>query len=422
MSNPARKMSGGGRDADVVIVGAGIIGLMSARLLRQQGANVIVVDRELPGRQATWSAGGMLSPLIESEDDDPFFHIADRSFDLYPALIEALRQEGGIDVDYRRTGKLQCALEDDGVMALRRLASSPRAGPYGLQLYSGDEARALHPALSDRVQAALFVERDYCVDNRLLARALIQNASACGVDVRVGADAEAILIEGGDARGVRLSSGEELRAAHVVVAAGAWSAQLTGLPRPLPVRPLRGQMLAFDARAAGTPAFEPAVGSEVCYLIPRSDGRLLVGATVEDVGFEDGPTPEGIAWLLDAATAVVPAVASLPIIETWANFRPGTPDGWPIIGADPTIAGLVYATGHYRNGILLGPVTAEAVAMIIGGTTPDWMNPFAISRFDGLSTPTVADPRCDLCGSKMLDRHCKLVCVQCGYQRDCSDP
>lgn len=381
-----------GARADVIVIGAGIIGCTIARLLSARGADVLLIDRDSPGRRATWAAGGMLSPLIESDADDPLFHLADRSFDLYPALVDEVQRESGIDVDYRKTGKLQCALDDDHAESLRRLFDGSRAARYGLRIYSGDEARSIQPGLSTTVQSALFVERDHCVDNRLLAQAVSASAVACGARIRIGVPVEALLYDANRVRGVRLSSDETLRADNVVVAAGAWSTQIGGMPTPVPVRPIRGQMMAVDTRAArgsaqvGGPAdvaFECCVGTEACYMIPRSDGRLLIGATVEDVGFDGGPTPAGLAWLVDAASAVVPGIASLPVLETWAGYRPGTPDGWPIIGPDPVVRGLTYATGHYRNGILLAPVTAEAVAAIIDGRSEAWFAPFAITRFGG---------------------------------------
>lgn len=370
--------------ADIVIIGAGIIGCTIARLLALRGADVIVVDGDTPGRCATWAAGGMLSPLIESAADDPFFHLADRSFDLYPALVERVEGESGMSVDYRTSGKLQCALDDSNAAALRRLYDSPRAKQYGLRLLDGDDARAFQPGLSRDVQCALFVERDHCVDNRLFAQAIAASAAAVGVRFMIGSP---VITVGGDASGVAgvaLASGGILAADTVVVAAGAWSALLERLPTAIPVAPVRGQMLAVDTGprgADGSAMFECVVGTEACYMIPRSDGRLVIGATVEHVGFDAGPTPHGIAWLIECARAVMPGIAALPLIETWAGYRPGTPDGWPIIGADPAMRGLVHATGHYRNGILLAPVTAEAVASIIDGNAPEWIEPFNISRF-----------------------------------------
>jgi glycine oxidase len=370
--------------ADVVIVGAGIIGCTIARLLALRGADVLVIDRDSPGRRATWAAGGMLSPLIESAADDPFFHLADRSFDLYPALVEAVERESGMSVDYRTSGKLQCALDSESANDLRKLYDSPRAQQYGLRLFDGAEARAFQPGLSDDVQSALFVERDHRVDNRLFAQAIAASATAVGARIMIGVPVAALDTAASRVTGVRLASDEHVEADRVVLAAGAWSALIDGLPTPLPVAPVRGQMLAVDTnygRIDDSPMFERVVGTEECYMIPRSDGRLVIGATVEHVGFDAGPTPEGIAWLIDAARTVMPGIAALPLIETWAGYRPGTPDDWPIIGADPALEGLVHASGHYRNGILLAPVTAEAVASIVDGDAPQWIEPFGISRF-----------------------------------------
>ena len=373
--------------ADVVIVGAGLIGLTIARVLRMQGADVMVVDRDSPGRRATWAAGGMLSPLIESDADDPFFRIADRSFDLYPALVEAVQEDSGVNVDYRLHGKLQCALDDAHADSLRRLFHSSRAKQYGLQLMNGDDARREEPGLSVAVHSALLVGRDYCVDNRLLAQAMTASCELRGVRMHIGIPVQRLLADKSVTTGVQLSSGDRINAAQVVLAAGAWSDTMEALPRTLPVSPVRGQMLCVDARGfMGQPAgLRRCVGTEHCYMIPRSDGRMLIGATVEQVGFEPGPTPAGLAWLVEASASVLPGIADLPILETWAGYRPGTPDDWPIIGADPVVRGLVYATGHFRNGILLAPVTAEAVAGILAGETPEWIDPFSITRFADMS-------------------------------------
>jgi glycine oxidase len=369
--------------ADVIVVGAGLIGCTIARLLAERGRSVLVIERDSPGRRATWAAGGMLSPLIESAADDPFFRIADRSFDLYPALVDAVQIDSGLHVGYRTAGKLQCALSDTDAASLQRLFESPRAQQYGLELLDGGQARRMEPGLSGAVTRALFVARDHSIDNRMLVQAMAASAETRGARFTVGVPVQNIEIDKSVIRGVRLSSGELLESEHVVIAGGAWSSAVEGLPRSLPVEPVRGQMLCVDARAMmrRSSLIERVVGTEHCYMIPRSDGRVLVGATVEHVGFEPGPTPAGLAWLIEAAMAVLPGVGDLPILESWAGYRPGTPDDWPIIGADPDVRGLVYATGHYRNGILLAPVTAEAVGAIIDGNTPPWIEPFAITRF-----------------------------------------
>jgi glycine oxidase len=233
----------------------------------------------------------------------------------------------------------------------------------------------------------VLVHRDHRVNNRLLAQALTVAATRAGVIIRTGTPATAVENAGGQVSGVRLSSGERIAARHVVIAAGSWSGELDGLPQSLPVFPVKGQMLAVDGRARsngrGTPApIARVVHGTGAYLIPREDGRVLIGATVEHVGYRKGPTPRGVASLIAAAARMVPLLADLPMVETWAGFRPGTPDDMPIIGGDPLLEGLYYATGHFRNGILLAPLSARVIAELITSTaTPAIIEPFGIVRF-----------------------------------------
>jgi glycine oxidase len=372
--------------ADVVVIGAGVIGCSIARELARGGAAVTVVERDSPGRRATWAAAGMLSPLGEADADPAFLELADESLTRFASFAHALREETSIDVEYRTSGKLHVTLGpvDD---ALGALAAGPQAARFGARLIDGDAARRLEPALSDQVSGALLVERDHRVNNRLLAQALLASATTARVTFRTANPVATLVTKGGAVTGVRLASGELIEARHAVLAAGAWSGQLDGLPRAVPVRPIKGQMFAVDARGRAhdrpRDAFvERVLFGEACYIIPRDDGRLLVGATVEDIGFRKGATPRGIAALMHASSALVPAIADLPLVETWAGFRPDTPDHLPIIGADADTAGLVYATGHFRNGILLAPITAACVAAVVRGTPPPVsLRPFAIERF-----------------------------------------
>jgi glycine oxidase len=375
--------------ADVVVVGGGVIGCAIARELALRGPSVVVVERDSPGRRATWAAAGMLSPLGEAGTAGPFLDLADESLRRYASFTQALREESGIDVEYRTNGKLHVALDgaDEPVAAL---AAEPAAKRFDVRLLDAAAARILEPALSDRVSSALLVGRDHRVNNRLLAQALLASATAAGAAFRTANPVASLVTRHGIAAGVRLASGETIDCESVVLAAGAWSGQIEGLPRVLPIRPVKGQMFAVDARlrsgdGPGRQPLERVIYTADCYVIPREDGRLLVGATVEDVGFRKGATPRGMSGLMAAATAVLPMVADLPLVETWAGFRPMTPDGLPILGQDPSLAGLYYATGHFRNGILLAPVTAAALADLVTGRTPAVpLEPFRPDRFPRL--------------------------------------
>lgn len=372
--------------ADVIVVGAGVIGCAIARELAARGRSVITVERDSPGRRATWAAAGMLSPLGEAGGGGPFLELADESLRRFAGFAHALREESGIDVEYRTSGKLHVSLgeHDD---ELRRLATDEVAGRFDVSLMDGAAARRLESALSEAVTAALLVGRDHRVNNRLLAQALLASATAAGVQFRTANPVAALTAKHGAVTGVRLASGEQLSAGHVVLAAGAWSAQLEGLPRDVPIRPVKGQMFAVDSRARAAertsePMLQHVLYSPKCYVIPREDGRLLIGATVEDVGFRKGATVRGVSALMQAAVELLPGTADLPLVETWAGFRPGTPDGLPILGEDPDVRGLVYATGHFRNGILLAPITAAVVGEIVAGQQPGFpIGAFSIQRF-----------------------------------------
>lgn len=373
-------------EADVAIIGAGVIGCSIAREAAARGLRVIVIERDSPGRRATWAAAGMLSPLGDAAGAGPFLELADESLQRFASYAHTLREETGIDIEYRTSGKLQVSLGDMDD-ELHAVAASPLGPRFDVTELDGNAARALEPALSDRVTLALRIGRDHRVNNRLLAQALIASATATGVIFRSANPASALIARGGRVAGVRLASGEHIDAEKVVLAAGAWSGQIEELPRVIPVHPIKGQMFAVDGRVRGAQRPEVLLRQVVltrqCYVIPRDDGRLLVGATVEDVGFHKGPTPRGLSQLMAAAASVLPAIEDLPLVETWAGFRPATPDRLPILGADPDVPGLFYATGHFRNGILLAPITAACIAeLLVGGTPPVALDPFSAARFD----------------------------------------
>jgi glycine oxidase len=371
---------------DVVVIGAGVIGCAIARELARRGRDVLVLERDSPGRRATWAAAGMLSPLGEAVVGGAFLELADASLQRFANFAHELQEESGIDVEYRTTGKMHVSTgaDDDD---LRDLAAGPRAARFGISLIDGDAARALEPALSETISLAVLIGRDHRVNNRLLAQALLSAATAAGVRFRTAAAAAQLAVRRGAVEGVRLLSGEHIAAPRVILAAGAWSSTIEGLPRALPVRPVKGQMFAVDGRAGRTDRstdllIQRTIYSSACYILPRDDGRLLVGATVEDVGFRKGATPRGMSRLMHAATDIVPAIADMPLLETWAGFRPGTPDDLPVLAEDPAARGLFYATGHYRNGILLAPITAVCIADLVTGVRPPIdLAEFGVARF-----------------------------------------
>lgn len=434
------------RSTDVVIVGGGIIGCASARALAARGARVLVVERGRPGRAATWAAAGMLSPGPEPLHATEIGNLAIASFERYPGFVAELEERTGVDVGYDTSGRLHVALDERAAADLEQRVHA--AADFGARLLDADAAAELESELSPHTRGAVFIADDHRVDNTRLGAALWSAAIEDGVQFRIERAAVALRAEGPRCAGVRLEDGEAIAAESVVIAAGAWSGGIAGLPRPLPVRPVRGQM--FSLRAPGI--VRHTITSRDAYLVPRRQD-LLVGATVEDVGFADGPTPRGLEGLMSAAAALLPRTADLPVERVWAGFRPGTPDGLPVLGPDPDLDGLFYATGHYRSGILLAPITAELIAeLLTGGTLPVAIQEFAVDRFPSASESDESDAHgrvdeaarwsriadradydpdydpdapvlCERCGDVMVyTRSCRIVCRNCGMTRDCADP
>lgn len=372
------------RSFDLVVVGGGVIGLSVARCAALAGLRTIVVEKDTPGNEASRAAAGMLSPVGEQMEPEPFLNLGLHSLSLYPEFAAELQAETSLTVGYRPNGKLEVAFDGHEMESLRAHLRShgdrvSLADP--LRLLSGEEVRELEPALSPGVLGGLLLPGDHSVDNRALTRALLRSCELAGVALLTHAPVRRLVQTSGRVRGVALEDGSEIHGPAVVLAAGAWSSRLEGLPRPLSVRPVRGQMLSVDAVP---PPCHRVIATPRAYLVPRDD-HLIVGATSEEVGFDRRPTPEGVLTLLNGLLEAFPHLQSAPIRETWTGFRPATPDDLPILGPDPLLSGLVYATGHYRNGILLAPATARLICDQILGAGPDGpildaLRPFAPDR------------------------------------------
>lgn len=370
---------------DAVIVGGGVIGLAVARHAARAGLRVTILERGVPAREASWAAAGMLSPLAEAEGPGPMLDLLLEARETYPAYVEALRAETGIDAGYSDAGTLFLALREEDEPELEARLAWQRAAGLAVERLDAAAARAAEPAVSPSVRMALRFPGDHQVDNRALSEALLRSAEAAGVELRLGAAATHLLRDGNRAAGVACADGSRVRAGAVVLAGGAWAGRLEGLPRPVPVEPVHGQLLAIDSPP---PLLRHVVDSPRCYLVPRTSGRLIVGATVEHTGERRAVTPWGLTRLLTGAMEAVPGLAHAPVVETWSGLRPGTPDGLPVLGPDPDVAGLVYATGHYRNGILLAPLTGERIGALLSGEGwPAEMRPFAIGRFETPAAP-----------------------------------
>jgi glycine oxidase len=365
------------RPSRVAIIGAGAIGLAIGWRLARAGLSVTIVERAAPGRGATWAAGGMLAAAIETEPtEEVLFQLGRWSQSLWPGFAAALEAASGMALGYWETGTLACAFTRDQAARLRQnLAIQHRAG-CRLEWLSAAAARELEPGLSPNLVGAVLSPEDHEVDNRLLVQALEIAFTRAGGTLLAGAEPRIVPGEG------VVVAGDLLPAETIVVAAGAWSRTVEGLPetaRP-PVRPIKGQMLSVRMPAEN-PLIRRVVWGGNCYLIPRGDGRLLVGATTEERGFEPSLTAGGVLGLLDDAWRTLPGIEELPIEEMWTGFRPGSPDDMPILG-ESGVEGLLLATGHHRNGILLAPATAELIAeRVLTGRVPERMAPFARERF-----------------------------------------
>jgi glycine oxidase len=361
---------------DVVVVGAGIQGASVALRLARAGARVTVLERAVPGAEASSAAGGILSPGVEAVEPGPFYALCRASLARYEAFVREVEEASGMHVAWRRLGTLEVALDDDHAKLLA--ARAERLVSQGLPVDVLDDAavRRLEPGLSPEARGALFFEDEASLDPRLLGRAVYVAAARAGARF-VSGEVRRIVVEGGSARGVDHATGR-LAAGAVVLAAGSWSLLVegNGLP-PGAVRPVRGQMAVVDTRP---PLLSRVIFSGNGYVVPRPDGRVLCGSTMEEAGFEKAVTAGGLRHVLDVGIEIAPALARAPVVETWSNFRPASPDGEPILGPG-TVPNLFYATGHTRNGILLAPITADAIAAaVLGSEPPVDLTPFSPAR------------------------------------------
>jgi glycine oxidase len=346
---------------DIVIAGGGVIGLTIARALALRGVrDVCLVERGRLGREASWAAAGMLLPQVEADAPDEFFNLACQSRDLYPAFAAALREETGIDVELDTTGTLYLALTNHDYEEIeKRYEWQTRAG-FAVERLSGAEARALEPCISEGTLGALQFPKDIQVENRRLLSALANSVTKLGVDIATQTTVDSLIIEGNHVRGVQTSRGA-ISCPTVVIAAGTWSSFIKTAPVPA-IEPVRGQMICLEAKPRLT---RHVIYSPRGYIVPRQDGRLLAGSTSENAGFAKCVTAGGIATILRNALEISPAIADLPVVDTWAGLRPRAADGLPVIGPCGEIDGLFCATGHYRNGILLAPLTGELISKAI---------------------------------------------------------
>lgn len=360
-----------GRQVEVLIVGGGIVGLSIAWRARAAGMSVAVLEAETPGHGASSVAAGMIAPVAEVEfgaTGRRVLELALRSASMWPGFAHELEAASGMSVGFARTGTIVVARDDDDARELERQLEFRRSLGLSVRRLRSSDARELEPALAPTVRLALEAPDDHSVDPRLVLAALQRACVAAGVEVRAHAPIARVQLDRSGRRvaGVSLRDGQRVDARTVVLAVGAWSEQIAGLPsdEAVPVRPVKGQTLRLRD-PAGPGLLARVVRFRGGYLVPRQDGAYVLGATVEERGFELAPTAGGIYELLRDAHELVPGVSELHVEELAVGLRPGSPDNGPLIGRCAT-DGLVWATGHYRNGIMLAPLTAELVLALLG--------------------------------------------------------
>lgn len=371
---------------DVLIIGGGVIGLSLARELHKKGLKKItILERGALGREASFAAAGMLAPNAETEKSDAFYRFCDESNRLYPQFAAELLDETGVDIELEQQGTLYLALSENDSADIRRRFEWQKTAGLAVEHFTAQETRRSEPFVSPDVRESLFFPNDWQVENRQLLRALAKYAAVNGIEIHENTAVTGILSENGKVVGARATNAKFF-AEKTVIAAGAWSSLLKNdFAASIPsVKPIRGQIIVFQTAKR---LFEKVIYSPRGYLVPRRDGRILIGATVEDAGFDKTVTAEGERFLREIAHEIAPSLANLEISETWAGLRPLAADAFPILGSFPPVENFYLATAHYRNGILLAPLTAQITAgKIVENNDSEYLEIFSPRRFQAAGT------------------------------------
>ena len=365
---------------DAVIVGGGIIGGTVAFRLAQEKLRVVLLDGQTPGREASWAAAGMLSPAPDSPEAIPLVPFGRASLALYPEFIAELEEITGRQTGYRREGTIEVLFSSGAERELSTLIALHRGLGLAAEPLPVDEARRMEPALGREARAAALLPEEASVDNRALTGAVLAAAAAAGVELLANTKVTRLLRDGSRCTGV-VAAGQTIAAGHVVLAAGAFSGGIEGVAPAVTLRPVRGQMVALSNSAA---RLRRVLRCDRGYIVPRDDATpqfLVAGSTLENAGFEKRVTPRGLEKIFSAVQELVPGLASAEVVDTWSGLRPDTADHLPLLGPGE-LDGLTFATGHYRSGILLAPMTAKLVREWVTErrVSLDW-EPFSPLRF-----------------------------------------
>ncbi len=366
---------------DVLIIGGGIIGLSIARELHKNGVKrVTIVERGAAGQEASFAAAGMLAPNAEATRADDLYRFCSDSCGLFPDLADELLEETGIDIELDRSGTLYAAFTKEDSAKLAARYRWQRSAGLKVEQLSAAETLEAEPHISERVRESLLYPDDWQVENRRLLDALRDYADRNQIEIRENVEIKSLIVENGRVRGVEAETGR-FAAGKTVLATGAWTSfiKLGADQLPVKVKPIRGQMISYRTAER---QFRRVICTPRGYLVPRADGRVLIGATVEDAGFDKAVTETGVEQLRIAGNEIAPGLTALEITEKWAGLRPYAIDGLPVLGSLSGIEDLIVATAHYRNGILLSPLTAKLIAArITRNDRSDLLDAFSPDRF-----------------------------------------
>ncbi len=375
---------------DVVIAGGGIIGSAIAFELAQHKLRVLVIDRQSPGQEASWAAAGMLSPAPDGVDAIPLVPLARASMNIYPEFVAAVESASGMNAGFRPHGAIEILFGGEAENKLAAMIAEHHKLGLDTEILHVEDAAVLEPHINREIRAAALLRSEAAVDNRAFTNAILRAAELSGVEFRADSCVEKLIVDReGKCIGV-IVEGEQISAKHVVISAGFASSTIEGIAQYAPTVPMRGQMVALQSAQVD---LHRVIRSEHGYIVPRGNGRCVTGSTIENVGVEKRVTPQGISKILSAAIEMVPALKDAAIVETWCGLRPDTPDHLPSLG--PTdIEGLLIATGHFRNGILLAPITAKLIAEWITTrrTNVNW-EAFSPMRFAKSAAPASSERR-----------------------------